>query len=59
MSAPARAAHLRVRKGVMVSHGNLMAASACLQLAMKIDEQSRIQIDLPLFQDMGLIGSLP
>jgi acyl-CoA synthetase (AMP-forming)/AMP-acid ligase II len=45
-------------KGVMVSHGNLMANSRYIQLAANVSEQSRFQISLPLFHDMGLIAGM-
>ncbi|MDD5034787.1 MAG: fatty acyl-AMP ligase [Methylococcaceae bacterium] len=45
-------------KGVMISHGNLMANSACIQQAMGLHEESKVLTALPLFHDMGLIGGM-
>jgi len=45
-------------KGVMISHGNLMANSASIKSAMAISENSKVLTTLPLFHDMGLVGGL-
>src|SRR5271170_7947426 len=45
-------------KGVVVSHGNLMANEMKIQLAFKQSRQSVIVSWLPLYHDMGLIGSV-
>ena len=45
-------------KGVMVSHANLMANSATIANAMKIDRHSVVMSWLPHYHDMGLIGGL-
>lgn len=44
-------------KGVMVSHGNLMENARALQLAAGSDADSDYVSWLPLFHDMGLIGT--
>ncbi|HEY4024049.1 MAG TPA: condensation domain-containing protein, partial [Pseudonocardiaceae bacterium] len=45
-------------KGVMVRHGNLMANSATISAALRIDEHTRGVSWLPPYHDMGLIGGL-
>jgi amino acid adenylation domain-containing protein len=45
-------------KGVMVSHGNLLANQRQIQEAFATDESSVIVSWLPLYHDMGLIGGL-
>ncbi len=42
-------------KGVMVSHGNLMANAAALQTGLGFTEKTSQFVALPLFHDMGLI----
>lgn len=44
-------------KGVMVSHGNLLANHRMLQAAWKHPEDAPYVSWLPLFHDMGLIGN--
>jgi len=44
-------------KGVMVSHGNLLHNTRMIQTAFKQDEGSVLVSWLPLFHDMGLIGT--
>ncbi|WP_063768897.1 fatty acyl-AMP ligase [Verrucomicrobium sp. BvORR034] len=45
-------------KGVMVTHGNLLANHAMMQAAYDQDENSTIVCWMPLFHDMGLITAL-
>src|SRR5437868_1942169 len=45
-------------KGVMVSHGNMMANEEMIRRAFDQSESSVIVSWLPLFHDMGLIGGL-
>ena len=45
-------------KGVMVSHGNLMANERMLQVALEQDRESTWVGWLPMFHDMGLIGNV-
>lgn len=45
-------------KGVMVSHGNIIANSFIIKKAFGHSEQSVVLVALPLFHDMGLIGGV-
>ena len=45
-------------KGVVVTHGNLVANCASIQQAMALSAESVILTALPLFHDMGLIGGV-
>jgi amino acid adenylation domain-containing protein/non-ribosomal peptide synthase protein (TIGR01720 family) len=45
-------------KGVMVSHGNLMANQASIQQGFEHTENSIVAGWLPMYHDMGLIGNL-
>ena len=45
-------------KGVMVSHGNLVANEAAITSAVGITAASRTMGWLPHYHDMGLIGQL-
>lgn len=45
-------------KGVMVSHGNLLANEAAIAEIMETSEEDVTVSWLPLFHDMGLIGGL-
>lgn len=45
-------------KGVMVSHGNLMANSAVIMRCFGNRPETRGLIALPLFHDMGLVGGV-
>ncbi|HTU60627.1 MAG TPA: AMP-binding protein, partial [Polyangiales bacterium] len=45
-------------KGVMVSHGNLVANELAISAALEFDENDVMVSWLPLFHDMGLIGGL-
>jgi amino acid adenylation domain-containing protein len=45
-------------KGVMVSHGNLMANERAIREALSIDSRDKFGVWSPLFHDMGLIGGL-
>lgn len=45
-------------KGVMVSHGNLMANERMIRLAFDHTEQTVFVLWLPLYHDMGLIGNV-
>lgn len=45
-------------KGVMVTHGNLMANQASIQQGFEHTEDSIVVGWLPLYHDMGLIGNL-
>jgi amino acid adenylation domain-containing protein len=45
-------------KGVMVSHGNLLHNEETIRLAFEQDEESVVVSWLPLYHDMGLIGSV-
>ena len=45
-------------KGVMVSHGNLLANEETIRLAFGQSEESVIVGWLPLYHDMGLIGNV-
>lgn len=47
-----------VPKGVMVSHGNLVANEAAITAAVGITAQSRTMGWLPHYHDMGLVGQL-
>ena len=46
-----------VPKGVMITHGNLLANSARIS-QLRLDPESRGVFWLPLFHDMGLIGGV-
>jgi acyl-CoA synthetase (AMP-forming)/AMP-acid ligase II len=45
-------------KGVVISHGNLLASSAMIQQALQHSSESRGLIWLPPYHDMGLVGGL-
>jgi amino acid adenylation domain-containing protein len=45
-------------RGVMVSHGNIMANQAVIRAACGTDHESTIVSWLPLYHDMGLIGTV-
>jgi acyl-CoA synthetase (AMP-forming)/AMP-acid ligase II len=45
-------------KGVMVTHGNLLANLASLQAALGFTERTRFGGWIPLYHDMGLMGQL-
>ena len=45
-------------KGVMISHGNLMANQQLIQRRFGHDERSTVVGWLPLYHDMGLIGNV-
>ncbi|HEX8404083.1 MAG TPA: condensation domain-containing protein, partial [Duganella sp.] len=45
-------------KGVMVTHGNLMANERAIREALSIDSDDKFGVWSPLFHDMGLIGGL-
>jgi acyl-CoA synthetase (AMP-forming)/AMP-acid ligase II len=45
-------------KGVMVSHGNLMANERAIQSAFVMNADDVVVSWLPLFHDMGMIGTL-
>ncbi|RSZ60391.1 amino acid adenylation domain-containing protein [Massilia atriviolacea] len=45
-------------KGVMVTHGNLMANERAIRSSMGIGGDDRFGVWSPLFHDMGLIGGL-
>ncbi|HEY4048091.1 MAG TPA: aminotransferase class III-fold pyridoxal phosphate-dependent enzyme, partial [Acidobacteriaceae bacterium] len=45
-------------KGVMVSHGNLLANAACSHKAFHVEKDSVCVTWLPPYHDMGLIGCL-
>ncbi|MFB6850835.1 fatty acyl-AMP ligase [Streptomyces sp. NPDC056373] len=45
-------------KGVMITHGNLVANMAAIAEGMALDSASRMLSFLPLFHDMGLIGGM-
>ncbi len=45
-------------KGVMVSHKNLLANAAHMQVAFELSTQDRAVLWLPLFHDMGLVGGV-
>jgi amino acid adenylation domain-containing protein len=45
-------------KGVMISHGNLVANEGMIQEAFGTEESSVVVSWLPLYHDMGLIGGL-
>lgn len=45
-------------KGVMVSHGNLMANQAAIQQSFEHSHDSVVVGWLPLYHDMGLIGNI-
>lgn len=45
-------------KGVMVSHGNLVANERAISTALEFSENDVMVSWLPLFHDMGLIGGL-
>ncbi len=45
-------------RGVMVSHGNLMHNEAVIQRVAALNEDSSLVSWLPLYHDMGLIGSV-
>ena len=47
-----------VPKGVMVSHGNLMANEAAISAAVGMSAASRMTGWLPHYHDMGLVGQL-
>lgn len=44
-------------KGVMVTHENLLANERIIQQAFQSSERTRVVSWLPLFHDMGLVGS--
>jgi acyl-CoA synthetase (AMP-forming)/AMP-acid ligase II len=45
-------------KGVRVTHGNVLQNAEMIRVAMGHDQRSRFVSWLPLFHDMGLIGSV-
>jgi acyl-CoA synthetase (AMP-forming)/AMP-acid ligase II len=45
-------------KGVMVSHGNLLQNQRVIKFACRHDEQSTFVSWLPIYHDMGLIGTI-
>jgi amino acid adenylation domain-containing protein len=45
-------------RGVMVSHGNIMSNQAMIRAACGTDHESTIVSWLPLYHDMGLIGTV-
>ncbi|WP_065476968.1 non-ribosomal peptide synthetase [Streptomyces sp. PTY087I2] len=45
-------------KGVMLSHANLLANTALIQDALGLGEHTRAVSWLPMYHDMGLIGSV-
>ncbi len=45
-------------KGVMVTHGNLVANGAVICAAMKLDERDVMVCWLPLYHDMGLVSGV-
>ncbi|HEX2671405.1 MAG TPA: condensation domain-containing protein, partial [Polyangiaceae bacterium] len=45
-------------KGVMVTHGNLIANGAVICAGMKLDEQAVLVSWLPLYHDMGLVSGV-
>lgn len=45
-------------KGVMISHGNLLHNMKVIQTACKIGKDSTVVTWLPLYHDMGLIGTV-
>ncbi|MFP3758955.1 AMP-binding protein, partial [Cupriavidus sp. SIMBA_020] len=45
-------------KGVMVSHGNLLANEIAIQAGLGVRPDDVFVSWLPLYHDMGLIGSL-
>jgi len=45
-------------KGVMVTHGNLMANERAIREGLSIDADDKLGVWSPLFHDMGLIGGL-
>lgn len=45
-------------KGVMVTHGNLIENAATIQHSMRLSRECRMISWLPLYHDMGLIGSV-
>jgi acyl-CoA synthetase (AMP-forming)/AMP-acid ligase II len=45
-------------RGVIVSHGNLLANMEMIRLAFGHDAETRMVSWLPLFHDMGLVGGL-
>jgi acyl-CoA synthetase (AMP-forming)/AMP-acid ligase II len=45
-------------KGVRVTHGNLIANQVAIQKAFRHDSNSEVASWLPLYHDMGLIGTL-
>ena len=45
-------------KGVMISHGNIMANLAVISNAMELTERDELLSILPMFHDMGLIAGL-
>jgi acyl-CoA synthetase (AMP-forming)/AMP-acid ligase II/acyl carrier protein len=45
-------------KGVMVSHGNILANERLIQKGFETDENSIVAGWLPLYHDMGLIGNI-
>ena len=45
-------------KGVMITHGNLLSNSACIQTAFGSVSDGRGVFWLPFFHDMGLIGGV-
>lgn len=45
-------------KGVMITHGNLVANEASIKAAFEFDRDDTVVSWLPLFHDMGLVGAL-
>src|SRR5262249_5261892 len=45
-------------KGVCVSHGNLLHNERTIQRAFRLDEHSIVVSWLPMYHDMGLIGTV-
>ncbi|NBC19094.1 MAG: AMP-binding protein, partial [Bacteroidetes bacterium] len=45
-------------KGVMVSHGNLLHNQSIIQAAFQTDADAKVCSWLPLYHDMGLIGTV-
>ncbi len=45
-------------RGVMVTHGNLAANLAMIRAAARVDDRSKIVTWLPVYHDMGLVGTV-
>jgi acyl-CoA synthetase (AMP-forming)/AMP-acid ligase II len=45
-------------KGVMITHGNLMANEVAIEAALSVQRDDTFVSWLPLFHDMGLIGGM-